>query len=95
MSKHDRKRHLWIVEFAFRFKNAHQQQIVQGLGLLAHESVRVWLDVIIPAAVVLEPKGMPIRRVVCPSRESARRLIKTFGGHIASAHRQADEAARR
>jgi hypothetical protein len=82
MNKHEYKRRPWTVEFAFRFKSASQQQVVRELGLSAHKVVRIWLKAMMSAAVVVEPEGMPIRRVVCPSRESARRLIKTFGGHI-------------
>ena len=87
--KHPPERHRWIVDFSFKFKNDHQRRTVDGLGLLAHEIVRLWLRAVVPAAVVVEPEGVPIRRVVCPSREAARRLCRTFGGYIVSARQQA------
>ncbi len=88
-AKNSPERHRWFVDFSFRFKNDDQRRTVERLGLLAHEVVRVWLHAVVPAAVVVEPEGVPIRRVVCPSREAARRLCRTFGGYIVSARQQA------
>jgi hypothetical protein len=88
-AKYSPERHRWVVDFSFRSKNDDQRRTVDRLGLLAHEVVRIWLHAVVPAAVVLEPEGVPVRRVVCPSREAARRLCRTFGGHIASARPKA------
>jgi hypothetical protein len=89
MSKHNHHRHPWIVEFAFRFTNDHQRNVVEELGILAHDVVRVWLGAVIPGAVVLEPHGTQVRTVACPSRQAARRLCRTFGGRIDSRRQDA------
>jgi len=88
-AKHILERRPWTVDFAFRCKDEHQRRLIDSLGLVAHEVVRVWLDVITPGAVVRDPPGNPIGHVLCPSREAARRLCRTFGGHIVSARQKA------
>lgn len=82
MSKNDQLRHPWVVDFSFKFRDDQQRGVVTELGILAHDVVRLWLQALMPAAVVLEPKGMPVKTVVCPSREAARRFIRTFGGSL-------------
>ena len=89
MSEQHHEPRPWVVDFFFKFKDCHQQEVIDRLGPLAHEVVRIWLHAVMPAAIVLEPEGVPIRRVVCPSRETARKLRRTFGGYIGSARQQA------
>jgi hypothetical protein len=77
--KTDLSNHRWIVRFAVPHNDDHQRQVVENLGLRANEVVRIWLDVITPAACVLEPGGKPIGYVKFPTRSAARRLIHAWG----------------
>ena len=72
----------WQVEFSFRCTNEHQRKVLEDLGIIAHETVRQWIEIIIPGAYVLEPSGTPIRRVFFLSRAGARRFRQTWGGRI-------------
>ena len=77
----------WMVEFAFRFNDACQRSVVEELGMLAHDVVRLWVDVITPGACVLEPARTPIRYVRFPTRSAARKFVRTWGGKLVTGGR--------
>ncbi len=81
---HHIQHYRWIVEFAFRFRNAEQYRAVEKLGIMAHEVVRLYCEVVCPGSVVVEPTGNPIRHIMCRNREQARKLTRTFGGKVIS-----------
>jgi hypothetical protein len=82
VAKHSPKRHRWIVEFAFRVRDDRQSRALTACGLLTHEVVRLWVQIVTPGAVVHEPPGTPVKTVLFASRASARRFASTFGGKI-------------
>jgi len=85
-AKHTPERHRWTVQLVeFRCKDEHQRRAVDGLGIMAHEVVRIWLQVVTPGAIVHEPPATPVRTAVFLSRAAARRFITTFGGKLLSA----------
>ena len=82
LTQHPFDSHRWLVEFSFKFANDHQRSVVEELDILAHEVVRLWVDVIAPGAHVLEPAGTPVEHVAFPSRSAARRFVRTWGGQL-------------
>src|SRR5580700_3620054 len=74
----------WIVRFAFRYQNQAQADAVRSLGGLACDVVRLWCIALVPGARVFEPPGEPIKTIGFPTRASARRFIKVWGGRIAT-----------
>jgi hypothetical protein len=78
----DQNNHRWIVQFAFRFNDDNQRNVVDNLGVMVYYAIRLWIDVITPGACVLEPAGTLIEHVAFPSRSSARRFKQTWGGRI-------------
>jgi len=80
--KTDQSNHRWIVRFAFRHNDENQRQVIENLGLMAHEVVRIWLEAITPGARVSEPRGEPIGYVTFPTRSTARRFIHAWGGSM-------------
>ena len=85
---HDLGNRRWLVKFSFSCADDRQATIVQELGLLAHEVVRLWIDVITPGACVLEPPGTPVGQVAFPSRSSARHFRQSWGGKLLDGHRE-------
>jgi hypothetical protein len=64
--KHDLGSRRWLVQFDFRFADAHRRSVVEGLGILAHEVVRLWVDVIIAGAIgtsghANQPRSVPTK----------------------------------
>jgi hypothetical protein len=47
---------------------------------LASAIIRLWLDVLIPTAIVAEPWGKPIRTVSFRTRREQRRFLRQWGG---------------
>jgi hypothetical protein len=80
--------HRWIVRFAFRYTDDNQRSVVENLGLMAHEVVRVWLEAITPDAHVSEPRGEPIWYVRFRTRSAARRFNKVWGGKLMGGERR-------
>jgi hypothetical protein len=81
-SKNDTAFPRWVVQFSFKFRDDAQRRAVEGLGLLAHEVVRIWLDVVVPDASVNGPPGTPIQQVFFRRRANARRFMSCWGGRL-------------
>jgi hypothetical protein len=73
----------WIVKLHFRCDNDRQRSVIDNLGPLAHDVVRLWLRVILPDARLVEQQDRTIRHVAFPSRAAARRFVATWGGKLA------------
>jgi hypothetical protein len=74
----------WTVDFAFRYNDDRQRRVVEELGVMAHEVVRLYCDVCCPGSAVVEPEGTPIRQIICRTRQQARKIVRTFGGRLVS-----------
>ncbi len=72
----------WVVRFAFWYKNQAQADAVQALGGLAFDVVRLWLDVLVADAQVFQPPGESVETIGFPTRASARRFVRTWGGRL-------------
>jgi hypothetical protein len=81
-AQHSSGRHSWIVDFSFRCKDERQRRAIDSLGLLAHDVIRLWVQTVIPGAIVIEPPGKPVRTAAFLSRAAARRFIAAFGGKL-------------
>ena len=80
-SNDDQNGHRWIVNFTnFKTRDKTQSRVIEELGPMAHEVVRVWLNVVTPDAIVREPPGKPIQSISFSSRSQMRRFINLFGG---------------
>ena len=71
----------WIVDFAeFRTRNEVQRRVVEELGLMAFEVVKIWLKVLTTDAVVIESTEQSVRRISFHRRSEMRRFMQLFGG---------------
>ena len=78
---HDMPERRWIVVIAeFRTGNEAQRHVIDELGLMAYEVVRLWLIVATPGAVIVGPSGQGERRISFHRRSEMRRFIQLFGG---------------
>jgi len=68
----------WIVEVSLKFKPA---ELGLDLGVVG-DVVRAWLAATSPAAYVVERRGTPVKHVQLPTRASARRFIRVWGGRV-------------
>jgi len=71
----------WVVAFKyFRTRDEAQRRVIDELRGTAIEVVKVWLKVLTPDAVVVEPSDQSVRRIAFRYRSQMRRFLRTFGG---------------
>jgi hypothetical protein len=81
-AKHFPKRRRWVVDFSFRVRDDGQSRALAACGLLAHDVVRTYLNVLLPGSLVLEPDGTPIKQILFRTRRDMRRFQGVWGGKL-------------
>jgi hypothetical protein len=80
MSDHAPERR-WIVKFkGFRTRDEAQRRVIEELGQMAYEVVRLWLNVVTSGAVIVGPSDQSVRRISFRCRSKMRGFLRTFGG---------------
>src|ERR1019366_1425457 len=79
---HNSEPHRWAVQLLTERSNEKLERTIKLLGSVSfvHEFIRLYLDAIIPDAVVVEPRCETIKTILIRTRTDQRRFLRQWGG---------------